>query len=303
MEGLYYQHSGKFSLGGVAFALVVGSVIACFLAFVYAYLILYIPLVYINFLITAGFGAVVGIAAAALLKNRKVRNGGVAMVTALLITAIAYYYAWVSWLWALGRRYGDAGEVTTSVFFGLLLQPAEVWKAILTVNENGAWSFRSGDPVTGGVLWGVWALEALIIFGASLLIAKGWMEAEPFCENCEVWCESKENVLAATTQNVEEFKQRMEAKDFRYLESLGAPAAECADWQQIDLYTCPKCMNTNTLSAKRVVLKVEKKETKKEESDILKHLVLSVSEADTVKKLGEKMQAPGEPKAAAAGAS
>ena len=70
MDGLYYKHSGKFSVGGAIYALVLGSVVLCFCAFFYAYLILYLPFVYINALITVGFGCLVGFTCATLLKRK-----------------------------------------------------------------------------------------------------------------------------------------------------------------------------------------------------------------------------------------
>jgi len=151
--GLYYKHSGKFSLTGVLFAVVAGSLIACFCGFLYAYAVLYLPFVYINALIALAFGGICGATAAVLLKKKKVRSDAVALGVTLLVTAVAFYYSWAVWLWALIRRAGE--ELHLADFVGAVLQPWVVWAAILEVNKTGAWSLRGGSPVTGTWLCGL----------------------------------------------------------------------------------------------------------------------------------------------------
>lgn len=300
MEGLYYKHSGQFSISGLLFGLVVGTLIACLAGFIYAYLILYIPFIYINFFITAGFGGIAGGAAAMLLKKRHVRSTPVALAVTLAVTTLAYYFSWTVWMWAAMRR-GDA-DLGFAQLVGLALQPGFAWELVTKINEVGAWSIRSYIP-TGAALWGAWAIEAAIVYGVSLMVAFNAMEEEPYCESCAVWCEKKAGVLKAATQNVDEFRQRMEAKDFRYLEGLGAPSADCADWQQVDIFSCPKCANLNTLEAKRITVTVEKDKKKEQSADLMSHLLLSVSEAEALRKLGERMNAAPAEQAAAASAS
>ena len=77
-----YRHSGRFPLPGVALSLVAGTAAGVILAFVYAYLVLYIPLAgYLTFILTAGFGGLAGGATGVLLHWQKVRNNAVALST------------------------------------------------------------------------------------------------------------------------------------------------------------------------------------------------------------------------------
>src|SRR3954464_5600394 len=100
MDGMYYEHSGKYSISGAIYALVVGPVIMCFCAFLYAYIILYCALVYINAIVVLGFGVLVGHTWPALLKRKKVRNDGLAVALTVGLASVAYYYGWVAWVWA-----------------------------------------------------------------------------------------------------------------------------------------------------------------------------------------------------------
>jgi len=303
MDGAYYQHSGKYSISGALYALVVGSVIACSLAFVYAYIIVYSPLVYINLLVTLGFGALLGYACAKLLKQKKVRSDRVAVGIAFLVTTVAYYYSWVVWMWALFRR-ADGEIPGFPEFVGMLLQPWVVWDLMTRINAEGVWTIGRGskDPVSGIALTIVWVIEAAIIYGLALFAAYGAMDEEPFCETCEEWAAKKERVVEAAAADPAEFKQRMEAKDFKYLESQGAPTEDTAEFQRIDVFSCPRCGGFHTLDSTQVKIKIESGKRKEETTQTMHHLLLSSSEAEALRKLGEKMNPPAPEGAQAAGA-
>ena len=302
MEGLYYEHSGKFSVTGMLYSLVVGSLIACFCAFIYAYVILYCPLIYINLLITCGFAALVGYSAAALLKRKKVRSDKVAVLVSFLVITIAYYYSWASWIWALLRR--SEGEIPGFAdFIGILLQPWLLWRLVVEVNQQGAWTLRGGSPVTGIPLALVWLCEAAIIYGLALYVGYKAMDEEPFCETCEAWGKKKENVVEAAVSDLATFQQRMEAKDFKYLEAAGAPKPETLEFQRIDVFSCERCGTFHTLDSITVKIKLENKKRKEETAQSMHHLLLTASEAQSLIKLGQTMRpAPALDAAQAAGA-
>src|SRR4051812_15280810 len=102
--GLYYKHSGKFSATGALYATVIGGVIGCLCAFVYAYVIVYCPFIYINVIIAAAFGALMGSVCGAMLQRKKVRSHRVAIAITVVVTTIAYYFSWSVWVWATARR-------------------------------------------------------------------------------------------------------------------------------------------------------------------------------------------------------
>jgi len=299
--GLYYKHSGRYSVTGALYAVVVGSLIACVCAAVYAYIILYCPLVYINALIAAGFGVVIGYMCAGMLKQKKVRSDAVAVAITLIVTSVAYYFSWAVWVFALARR-ADT-NLPFAGLVGLTIFPNLLWGAIRAINVEGAWTLR-GSAVSGIALWIVWVAELAFIYGLSLSTAYGRMEEEPFCETCEAWGTKKEKVVEAVTADINEFKQRMEAKDFHHLESAGPPNGESMEWQRIDVFSCSKCGSFHTMDSTHVKIKVESGKRKENTKMTLHHLVLTASEADALHKLGAKMMpvaippAPEPPKAA-----
>lgn len=293
-DGLYYKHSGAFTLQGIVLGILVGLAAGIPLAFAYAYLILYIPLVgYITFLFSAAFGALVGIATTMGLKWRKVRNVPVAFAAAAVTSLVAFYASWSAWIYALLRRANMDVELTP-----ILFQPDVLWQLIVRVNGVGAYTIRSWTP-TGTALWIFWSLEALLIVGLALLLAVKFMRDEPFCEACGNWCKGQEGIARVASGDTAELKQRLEAKDLTILQNLGAAPAGAAEWFRLDLHACPSCKMTNTLSVKTVKLKIDK-QGKSEESaeDTIDMLLLGPTETELVRRLGEKQTGA----AAAAGA-
>ncbi|MBI2678074.1 MAG: hypothetical protein HYX28_04785 [Candidatus Koribacter versatilis] len=286
LDGLYYQHSGKYSVTGALYAVVVGSVIACACAFVYAYIIVYCPIVYLNALIALGFGAVIGYMCAAMLKQKKVRSDAVAVGITLVVTTVAYYFHWAVWVWALARR----GEepVPFIGLVGLTIFPKLLWEALRAINVEGAWTLR-GSAVSGVALWIVWASELAAIYWCSLKTAFSHMDEHPFCETCEEWGVPDPSVLTVNTGDVAELKRRAEAKDLRYIEELGGPK-DGSDFTRMDLFSCQRCGSLYTMDMERVQVTASGGKSKEKKSRVLHHLLLSPSEAQSIKKLAEKLK-------------
>ena len=267
------------------------------LAWPYAYVVLYLPLIYINFIITAFFAGLVGAISVHLLKKRQVRNTAVAMAVAFLVTVFAFYCGWTVWLYAFARRAGADVRILP-----LLLNPVAVWEIVILVNRNGAWSLRGSVP-KGAFLWTIWGLDAALVFGVSLFMAWTTMGSEPYCENCGQWCEGKDGVAKVKGGGSAELKQRLEAGDFGYLEGLGGPPADAMEWHLLDLHTCERCRMTSTLTARAVTRKMKQGKPDDSIQTLVNKLSIGSGDADTVRRLGEKLAAAAAAEALAAAAA
>jgi len=177
-----YRHSGKFGLTGIPLALVVAGAVGFPLGFIYAYAIKWIPFIYLNFFLTAGYGFVLGVATAQVMKFSKARNVPIAALCGLLAGAIGLYFAWNGHLHAVFK---DA-----PIFW----QPADLWSGLEQLYENGSWSFRGNDNVTGIVLGIVWAVEALVILGLAVFVPFGMISTTPFCEQTQCWLDDEKKI-------------------------------------------------------------------------------------------------------------
>jgi len=302
-EFRYYHHSGQFSPGGALVALFLGLLVGAPVAFGYAWLIHWDPIIYINGLAAALFGALLGLLTEQFLVTRKCRSATVAGAVAFLVALGSYYFSWAVWLNASMTR----GSILD------FLKPLNMLGAILVVNEHGVWTYH-GDIIKGAVLWVVWAAEAGMIIGCAVYMATHEMLEATFCEGCEMWAKEQEGVckvpagtapptadyagyksyIKGLKQHAADLKMRLENKDLAYIEQLGLVAPETIAWYRLDLHSCPQCNMTHTLRVTRFTRKFEGKKVQKQtdEKEVLRQLLLSSSEADTLRKLGQKAVAP-----------
>lgn len=282
----YYKPSGEFSPVGVALLFVIALPAAAMLAVVYAYSILYIPIAgYVSFILSAGFGVLVGMVTSARLRSGKVRNDGLAWISATLIALLAFYVHWGVWTYGFLTR----ADVETSVI-GLLLSPSALWDIILSINEQGAWTMKGNTP-TGGWLWAFWTLEALLILVPAIVVG-AISASDPFCERCKEWCKEHDDVLRLQPQDEAQVKSKAEAKDFHGLAQLGGAGADAAHYLRLDLTQCPTCDQTSTLTIQDVTVSVDKEGKHSEsKSHFVSNLLLSASELAQVRALRPAMPA------------
>lgn len=280
---LYYRHSGRFTVSGVILALLLGGLAMAGLAFVYAYVVLYCPFIYVNFIATALYGGAAGAIGTAVLKNRRVRNTSVAATVGLLLGLAAVYMGWVVWMFAfLGRADAERNIVSLATY------PALLWAYILRVNEVGAWNLGSVTP-TGSALWIVWGAEALLITGVAVLIANFMMKEEPYCEACNNWCTQEPKVAELQSCDLSELKRRLEMKDLGFLRSLGARAADAGNWLRVSLYGCKQCHLTNALTVSTVTVTVDKNnKASSKTARVIENLLITPAECDSIRRIGQE---------------
>ena len=298
-EFRYYHHSGQFSPGGALVALFLGLLVGVPVAFGYAWLIHWDPIIYINGIAAVLFGLLLGTLTEKFLVSRKCRSATVAGAVAFLVALGSYYFSWAVWLNATMTR----GSILD------FLKPLNMLGVILLVNEQGVWTDH-GDAIKGALLWVVWAAEAGIILGCAVYMATHEMLEATFCEGCEMWAKEQEGVctVAAGTappvtdkagfwdyfkglkQHAADLKTRLENKDLAYIEQLGPVGPDTIAWYRLDLHSCPQCNMTHTLRVTRFMRRIKGKKVQKQTDDkeVLRQLLLSSSEAETVRKLGQK---------------
>lgn len=194
---LYYQPSNKLPLGGVATFLIGGVAAAVVLAFVYIYAEWYIPFIYINFILCAAFGLLLGFVLMLLVRAGKLRSpGGVALLT-VLVGLVAVYVQWALYLTLLFNSenvgVGDDAETITSfnggLFVGFLTSPGNLWTGMQEINATGVWTLKGTTP-TGIFLWIIWLAEAAAIVGAAYFVAVSQAD-EPFSELANEWADEE----------------------------------------------------------------------------------------------------------------
>ncbi|RSK37133.1 hypothetical protein [Hymenobacter metallilatus] len=226
MTDLYYQPSGRFTVGGILGLLLVGALAAVPLAFLYVYAVWYIPFIYINFFMTLMFGFLLGWVLKKMVRTGKIRNPRLAGWLSVAVGVWAWYVQWCVYMAllagageteSLGSRASFAHTTfQEDVFLGMIIDPGTLFGVLPELAENGTWSIFSATP-SGIFLYLIWLAEFLII------VVLTWMQPHseagvPFSELAQEWAE----------------KTTLPQRAIHFPDAAAAKAAlEAADWHQL----------------------------------------------------------------------
>lgn len=282
----FYRHSGAVTLGGLIGATVAGVATAGVLGVVYAFLIVWIPLVFLNFLLTIGFGGILGFVVGGMARLGKVRNGLIAAMLGLICGLIGLYVAWAA---------DPAARIPGE---GFLFEPQELFAYISFFYHNGLWGFTDGAMVSGVVLAVVWILEALIIVGGSTLVAAMMIAGRPFCEQCYQWTTIEKDVRRLSAANAQQDQlERVLRGDLNALSAMVPATKGEPVYFRLDVARCPTCSQSNFLSIQAVSEGVDKEgKPTTNETAVFEHLVITQQQLALVRQAGREA-APAPPRA------
>lgn len=195
----YYNPSGKITFSSLVYLIILSVLIIPIFSYLYAYAIREIPLIYFNALATALFSGILLGISTIVISAGKVRNIKISIIYTIFIVTVAYILHWSVWLHFFAERNGISlpilidSDVYLSWYvnkFSLIFYPEEFFNSIIIIVENGAWSFKGGDRISGVVYLGILAIEAGLLYFISLKELKN-ESGDPFCEISNKWMEKK----------------------------------------------------------------------------------------------------------------
>lgn len=274
----FYRHSGKFNPAGPILVFLAALVAAFPLGLLYSYLINWIPFIYLNFLITLGYGFVFGtLTSLLLLKFGKVRNTAVAFLSGTAAGLIAWYFSWNGHIHAL------AGDVPW------LLTPGQIWTAVKILYNEGSWGigFGSQEPLTGIPLAIVWLGEGAMIVGLAAMISYRSVKDTPFCEQHNCWFDEKKVIdkfdVFTHPQHLEAFK----TGDIAPLEEARPRVPASGQFARVTVKHSKNCHDLCTLSIDNVTVTPDKNGNPKEKaSTLVTHLLVPKSMIEYLDGLG-----------------
>ena len=286
---LYYKHSGRFTPFGVLVGLFAGMAASIPLAWLYSYGIIQMPYIKLRAISTIFFGLALGWCTGLALVWGKVRSNPIAALTGLVTSASALYLSWVFWILQLsvvgGYRTQD---------FALAFQPMSVWEIMQRVRLIGTWGTSGSEATRGTELTVIWSIEALTVIGIGTAAAVAVLRRKPFCENCDSWCNRSERLVFFPSVFGQDLKQRLEAKDFSFVEKL-VPTSEKFAHIRFDLFSCSTCNMLNTLSVNQLLIQPAKSrwsQAKAERKELLNFLSVTPEEAALLRRVAMGVSSP-----------
>src|SRR6266568_3144420 len=132
-----YMHSEKAPLTGLMLAMLAGLATAVVLGGAYAFAVVYIPIVYLNMLLTMGFGAAIGGAVGYAAKLGHVRSRLMPAMVAVVCGLVGLYVAWGADL--LARVGVPIGADVFDAF-----RPELLMRYMKVFYEKGFWAIGHG---------------------------------------------------------------------------------------------------------------------------------------------------------------
>ena len=280
-----YRHSGSVPLAGWMATSLAGFGTAIVLGAVYTYLVVYIPIVYVNFLATFVFGLAIGAVVGRTVRVGKIRNTFVAGWMGFLAALLGLYVAWA---------------VDPVARFGLADAPLAwrprvlLWYMQLFYQE-GFWGMRDGEPVKGIFLAIVWLAEAAIIVGAATVVATKSIAHRVFCERCGQWATHEEGVRKFIAQEGQEaIAEKALAGQFEAFDELYRAPDSAAAYLRLDLDHCETCGQCDYLTLQTVVHVADKQGNLQARAEpVLTRVALTVAQAHAIREAGREL--PEEP--------
>jgi hypothetical protein len=279
-----YQHSGEFHLVPTVVGLAASTAVGAALGFVYAYGVFHIPYIIFNALLAFGFGWCLSRTNLWSLRAAKVRNTTTFVATATVASLAALYFSWATWVGIVLRQ----GEIDVGTL-DLAKEPFILAGTVQAINEVGVWTLFDND-VKGIPLALIWLLEAAIVVGVGVLLARADFLDIPFCERCEAWCKKTKNVARLFHPDPDAVVSAVRFKNFAVLEGLGRPSltADEGTWFQFDLDQCPKCTQMSTADLLLVVAKKNRKgQVDRTETKLIENLRLNNQEVAAIRALAK----------------
>jgi hypothetical protein len=276
----YYKPSGKTDPKALISMPICGAVAAIVLGAAYSYLTHWIPFIYIEFILTLGFGVGLGAAVGLGARVGLCRKPMLIYISAFLAGLAGVYCSWVVHMYILGSVW--------------LFEPLELLTMIRALSDSYSISIgrasTSATTISGMGLIAVWVIEALMIIGAAVAMAALAFARVGFCERCSRWVErlSKSPIQLAPIDPAR-LKDVIGQRDLAALRALERAPSENDTRCTLVIEQCPRCRSMFLLTcAINTVTKDKKGNATTTTKQAFNNLII---EQDVVDVLREK-QAP-----------
>lgn len=258
-EGEIYRESGEAPISGIIRGLVYGLLAAAILTPLYALLIDWNPLIYVNFVASLILGGGIGVCTGIGGQHGKIRNSIIRITTALIVTVTTLYLLWFVKMGLFTEKWDP--------------NPASIWTSMKFVNALGPWSLK-GTVAKGGILWIIWLLEAGIITWLIFSVAVG-MKKDIFCESCQKWLKPKTYFPLSPIVDPTGLKSQLQQADFSQIEALQPIEDITAGASRIGITHCPDCESMSFIEVTNNTYKMKDGEPEEKAKSIVNNLSLN----------------------------
>lgn len=289
-----YYHSGKLPLTGMLITLLVGSIAAACLGIVYSCCVVFIGIIYLNFLIAMGYGFGISAAVTWSAKIGHVRSKIFPASAAVVVALVGLYFAWAADMVTRFKLPLTDGK------FLIALHPSVMAKYVQYFYEHGLWTITNhgmkdpaAKPVHGIFLAAIWLAEAGIIAGVAAMLSWKSMANLIYCERCDKWAKQEKDVRRLRLALSQADFGRVANGDLAPLATLPRASKSEPNFLRLDLAQCDGCTESNFLTLNRVMTVVNKKGNKTQQvTPLVRALAINPEEVALVREAGVEPTPP-----------
>ena len=276
--GRVYKHSGAIPLIGGLMTVVVGLLAAFIGGLIYAYAFQWIPIIYINFVVTLAFGALIGGAVGWSAMTGKIRNNMLVSLLTLIFATLGVYAEWGFTPMALGIPGAGLDGLRPDVVIGLAKY----------LYAEGSWGMSDGAPVKGIFLAILWVVEAGTILVTAFLVCKAFGTSQPFCERCDAWTTSQEGVVFLQATGDEPAWSGIIAGDLNGLNEFVHASGRESLLVRLDVAVCGTCEDSDFLTISRVTYSTDNEgNIKEDKKPLVTNMIIDRKQLEFVYECGK----------------
>jgi hypothetical protein len=273
-----YRPSGRLRLQTLPL-FVAAIAISCAAAWLYQALMRWIPYIYLNFLLCAGFAF--GIAAAGLYAVRlgHCRNRVVALILAVPLAlapvGASYYWGYRATLSEIAHQHPETSvdDIRQEVTFSRWLDARREAGWTLSSSHSSSSSTQSKPDISGIGVVIIWTIEALVVLAFTLALV-GTAAGAAYCEACGRWCEPKPLTLQGlAASDLESALQMGDLGAVVTVERRGEP--DPARSLVLTGHLCDGCSDTGFLSVDEKTVVQRQKKSSTQSHAILDRAILT----------------------------
>lgn len=183
MKYIEYKAEKNSNVLNLVIAILLSAIVSVFLGWIYSVMV-YIPIIYLNFLLVIGAGYLLGISNTIISKFLQIRDTKTRLVLIVISVVVAYYSQWISFIvQTYSEQFPSIGG-----YLNYWIYPQQLFDAIAEINQYGTWGFGMTDPifVRGIFLTLIWVAEAAIFLFIPIVYIYNYPE-NPFSEKFIKW--------------------------------------------------------------------------------------------------------------------
>lgn len=276
-----YKHSGRVPPAGLVVALLILIPSAIMLGVIYSGGVVFVPFIKLRGLLTCVYGGALGGLVGIVCRTTKFRSNLFVGFMTILAIVVSYYASWaVHAAFVIWRFDGWSDDVVASGIAGWLPQNIYAWSSY--IHDEGLWAMgKNGGAMSGIGVCILWLVEFLVIAGVAW-VARSTYGTAPFCEDCNQWTEETKELAHLPVSPADPAWERFTHGDLDAIKRLQV-VQNVPQYVELQLAACPKCQNSDYVSAVGVSLTAGKDgEIQKNETDIVRHLRISRSQRDEI---------------------